>query len=126
VAAAYLYLNAALFVVFAIWMTLSPWRTATAMGFEQLAASGRSEYLVIYGGLQFGLAAFFGIAAASTSMHRTGVLFAVCLYAPIVLYRIVTVWRFWPVKGLTLTVAALEIALLLAALVLFRRYYHGP
>lgn len=118
--AAYLWLNTALYIIFAIWMTLSPWRTATAMGFEQLAPSGRSEYLVIYGGLQFGLAAFFGIAAASTSMHRTGVLFAVCLYAPIVLYRVITVWRFWPVKGLTLTVALLEIGLLLGALVLFR------
>jgi hypothetical protein len=120
VTAAYLYLNSALYIVFAIWMTLSPWRTATAMGFEQLAASGRSEYLVIYGGLQLGLAAFFGFAASSASMHRTGLLFALCLYAPIVLYRVITVWRFWPVKGLTLTVAALEVALLVAALFLFR------
>ena len=58
-------------------------------------------------------------------MHRTGVLFAVCLYAPIVLYRLVTVWRFWPVKGLTLTVAALEIGLLLVALVLLRLHRGG-
>jgi hypothetical protein len=120
VTAAYLYLNAALYIVFAVWMSLAPWRTASAMGFEQLTSSGRSEYLVIYGGLQFGLAVFFGFMASASPMHRTGVLFALCLYAPIVLYRVITVWRFWPVKGLTLTVAALEVALLLGAAVLLK------
>jgi hypothetical protein len=37
-----------------------------------------------------------------------------------VIYRVVTVWRFWPVKSVTLTVAALEIVLLVAAALLFR------
>jgi len=45
--AAYLYANAVMYAVFAVWMTLSPQRTAAALGYQSLSASGRSEYLVI-------------------------------------------------------------------------------
>jgi hypothetical protein len=116
--AAYLYLNAGLYLLFAAWQTLSPWRTAMALGFETLNSSGRSEFLVIYGGLQLGLAAFFAYTAMSESTHRLGLIFAVCTYAPIVLYRVATVARFWPVKSLTLIVGALELALLVGAVVM--------
>jgi hypothetical protein len=115
--AAYLYLNAALYLIFAVWQTLSPWKTATALGFESLANSGRSEFLVIYGGLQLGLAAFFAWTAMSESTQRVGLIFALCLYAPLVLYRVVTVVKFWPVKGLTVGVGCLEASLLIAAII---------
>lgn len=39
--------------------------------------------------------------------------------APIVLYRIVTVVKFWPVKSTTLVVGALEVSLLIAAVALY-------
>lgn len=112
--ATYLYANAVLYAVFAIWQTLSPWKTAAAVGYESLSASGRSEYLVVYGGLQLGLAAFFIFAAASPLWQRAGLMLAVCLYLPIVAYRTVTVIRFWPVGSTTLVVAGLEVALLIA------------
>jgi hypothetical protein len=43
------------------------------------------------------------------------VIFALCLYAPIAVYRLVTVGRYWPVSRVTLIVASLEIALLIGA-----------
>jgi hypothetical protein len=108
----YLFVNAALYLLFAVWVSLSPWRTAAGVGFESLTASGRSEYLVVYGGMELGFAAFFAIAALCAPYRRAGLLFAVCLYAGIVLYRVPTVLRFWPVSATTLTVAALELVLL--------------
>jgi hypothetical protein len=114
--AIYLYANAVLYVVFALWITLSPWATATGVGYETLSRSGRSEYLVVYGGLQLGLAAFFAFAALSEQTQRLGVIFALCLYAPIVAYRVITVIRFWPVQSTTLWVGSLEAGLLLAAI----------
>lgn len=110
----YLYANAVLYAVFAIWQTLSPWKTAAAVGYESLSASGCSEYLVVYGGLQVGLAAFFVFAAASPAWQRAGLLLAVCLYLPIVAYRTITVIRFWPLSSTTLIVGCLEVALLIA------------
>lgn len=117
--AAYLYLNAALYLVFAAWMTFSPWKTAATVGYESLSASGRSEFLVIYGGLQLGLAALFAFTAVVPAHRRFGLVVALCLYLPIVLYRIVTVARFWPVKSTTLVVGALEVGLLVAAVALY-------
>ncbi len=118
----YLWLNAALYALFAVWCTVSPGRTATNLGYESLTAGGRSEYLVIYGGLQLGFAAFFAILArGDASLQRLGVLFALCLYVPIVAYRATTVVKFWPLPSMTLMVAALEGVLLVAALVLYLR-----
>ncbi len=120
--AIYLYANAALYAAFALWITLSPWKTSVAIGYESLTSSGRSEYLVVYGGLQLGLAAFFALLAVNVQMHRLGLLFSVCLYVPIVLYRLITVGRFWPVESTTLIVGALEVVLLVAAIALLVAY----
>lgn len=112
----YLYLNAILYVVFAVWCTLLPARTAAALGYLTLSSGGRSEYLVVYGGLQLGLAFVFFQTARIASLQRVGLMIAIALYVPIVLYRIVSVARNWPVPTLTLETAGLEAALLIAAL----------
>jgi hypothetical protein len=117
--AIYLYINAALYLTFAIWMTLSPWKTAAAVGYQTLAPNGRSEFLVIYGGLQLGLAIFFAIVGATPNYHRLGILFALCLYAPIVIYRVVTVLKFEVNAGNTIAIGGLEVALLIGAIVLY-------
>jgi hypothetical protein len=119
--ALYLWTNSALYLCFAIWMTLSPASTAKAVGYLSLSPSGRSEFLVIYGGLQLGLAAFFGLCAYRPSMSGAGVWLAVLLYAPIALYRVTTVIRFWPVERTTLVVGGLEVALFVWALILMAR-----
>jgi hypothetical protein len=122
--AAYLYANSVLYVLFAAWVTISPWRTAAGVGFEKLSASGKSEYLVVYGGLELGLAVFFAITAMNAAQHRIGLLFALCLYVPIVIYRVVTVPLFWPVASTTLVVAALEAGLLIWGGLLYLQRHH--
>lgn len=116
--AIYLWTNAALYIIFAVWMTVLPWQTSAAIGYTALSASGKSEYLVIYGGLQVGLAAFFAWCAWQETLHRTGIVFAICLYTPIVIYRAGTVMRFWPVSMVTVSVAVLEAALWIGAVAL--------
>jgi hypothetical protein len=110
----YLWASAILYAGFGAWCTLAPERTARAAGYEVLSAGGRSEYLVVYGGLQFGLAICFAWLAAH-EMHRLGLGFALALTTPIVLFRAVTVVRNWPVGTTTVALAGLEFALLAAA-----------
>jgi hypothetical protein len=119
--AVYLYLNAAIYALFAVWTTLSPEQTAFIQGYEVLANSGRSEYLVVYGGMELGFAAFFVWTALAPGLQRAGLVFALFLYVPIVAYRMVTVAHYWPVSGTTLVVAGLEIILLLWAVILVLR-----
>ncbi|HEY0230302.1 MAG TPA: DUF4345 domain-containing protein [Dokdonella sp.] len=116
----YLYFNAGLYALFALWCTLAPTRTAQGVGYESLSRSGLSEYLVVYGGLELGLGLFF-FYCIQAGAQRIGLVFAVLLYAPIVVYRIATVARQWPVSSTTLLVGTLEVLLLLAALALWWR-----
>lgn len=117
----YLWVNAALYALFAVWCTVAPATTAASLGYINRNSAGHSEYLVIYGGLQFGLALFFAWTAARSNLASVGVTFALLLYAPIVIYRWITVIKFWPVPSMTVGVGVLETALLIWALVLFQR-----
>jgi hypothetical protein len=117
--AIYLYLNAALYACFALWCTFAAEKTSVNLGYLSLAPGGRSEYLVIYGGLQLGLAGAFWLLARQPELNRVGVVFALVLYGPIVVYRIVTLFRFWPVATLTVATGCLETVLLLAAMWLY-------
>jgi len=109
---AYLLTNAALYAVFAVWCTIGANRTATSLGYVTRNSGGQGEYLVIYGGLQFGLAAFFWWSTRNAQHLYAGLMLALALYVPIVAYRLATILKYWPVPSLTLGVAALEVALL--------------
>lgn len=115
----YLLTNAVLYAVFAIWCTLAADRTAVSLGYVTRNAAGHSEYLVIYGGLQLGLAAFFWWCARGGENLYAGLVLALGLYVPIVAFRVLTVWKYWPVPSLTLAVGALELGLLAWGLVVF-------
>jgi hypothetical protein len=117
--AVYLYANAALYLVFALWCTFAAKTTAASLGYTALSSGGRSEYLVIYGGLQLGLAGFFWFVARQPDLNPVGVVFALILYGPIVAYRLVTLFRLWPVAPLTIATGVLESLLLLVAIWLY-------
>lgn len=115
----YLYFNAALYLLFAIWCTLAPAATAAGIGYVVLSPSGMSEFLVVYGGMELGFAAFFTWCASRA--ERAGLLFALCLYAPIVVWRWSSVaTAHGPISAVTLATGALETMLLVAALALLR------
>ena len=117
----YLYLNAILYVLFAAWCSFAPSSTSNSIGFLGLSNGGKSEYLVVYGGLQWGLAIAFWLLARDAAYWKIGMLLSIALYAPIVVYRVITVARYWPVPTLTLATGSLEFVLLIAALAIYRR-----
>ncbi|MEP6907924.1 MAG: DUF4345 domain-containing protein [Pseudoxanthomonas sp.] len=117
---AYLYLNALLYALLALWCTLFPHATASAVGYQVLSKSGQSEYLVIYGGLQLGMAFLFAYFAW-TRQPRNGLVLSLAFYGPIVLYRTVTLAQLWPVEPTTVLLAALEWALLIAGAALLAK-----
>jgi len=117
----YFYVNAVLYVALAAWCTLKHQQTSAASGYLALSASGHSEYLVVYGGLQIGLAIFYAYIASQPAYVSLGVVFSVMLYAPIVLFRVVTVMLNWPVSPVTLATGSLELILLIWSVMLWRR-----
>ena len=117
----YLVFNAVLYAAFAVWCTIKWGQTSQASGYQALSNAGRSEYLVIYGGLQLGMAAFYAYTALNPQYHALGLVFSLCIYAAIVVYRISTVCLYWPVGNVTLVFALLEILLLIAAVDIYSR-----
>lgn len=113
--APYLWFNALAYAVFALWCTLQPTSTSQKLGYLSLSSSGHSEYSTVYGGLQWGLSLLFALFAIKPELRRTGVLAAILLYAPIVVYRQVSLTQNAPVETLTYAVAVLEVILLIAA-----------
>lgn len=104
-----------MYVVIGLWCALNLDDTAAKLSDTVLSASGHTESLTVYGGLQWGLPLMFACFAATRSLHRTGVIVAIARYAPIVLPRNVAIWRNGPVETMMQMVAGLELAMLLAA-----------
>lgn len=115
----YLYVNAALYAVFALWCTLAPERTAKSLGYVSRNNDGKVEYLTVYGGMQWGLAILFATLATHKAPSTLALSIAIGLYAPLAFYRWGAIARNRPVSGMILVVAALETALFIAALALW-------
>lgn len=126
-AAIYLWFNAVVYAGFALLCTLRLDATSRSLGYETLSRSGHSEYITVYGGLQWGLALIFAFFAMRPELHRPGLIVALLLYLPIVVHRLLSLARFAPVAKLTYGVAALEVAMLLAAVALwYASGFHRP
>ena len=111
----YLYLNSALYLTLAVWGTIAPQRTAMRLGYLTMSDRGRAEYLTTYGGLQVGLTILFFLLTRSGD-PTLGLRIAIGIYAPILLYRIVTGLINLPAFGSTLGAVGLEALLLIVAI----------
>jgi hypothetical protein len=117
----YLIINAAVYAALAVFCTARHGAAARGSGYTALSDGGHSEYLTVYGGLQLGLAVAYAWTATNAALIRPALIFSVCLYLPIVIYRVITVFLFKVRSPVTLGTGALEFILLVAALVLTLR-----
>lgn len=118
----YLALNAVLYALFATWCSLAPQQTSTFLGLARNNPAGESEYLAVYGGLQAGLAVFYGLATFTPGYRHAAVIFSLALYGGIVALRTIAILRLgFNEIGNARYAYVLEIILLLIALVLVLR-----
>lgn len=117
--ALYLWSNALLYVVFAALCSLRPAATSRSIGFLSLNQGGLAEYLTVYAGMEFGLGLMFAWMALRPELHRVGLVVALMIYGPIVLFRWINVIRLWPVPRITLGTGVLEAGLFFTALILW-------
>lgn len=119
---AYLAINAVLYAIFAAWCSLAPQSTANFLGLARSNPAGESEYLAVYGGLQAGLAVFYGVAAFTPEHRRAAVIFSLAIYGGIVALRTVAALRLgFSELGNARYAYVLEGVLLIAAVVLVVR-----
>ncbi len=116
----YLWINAALYAIFSVMCFARVEATSGALGYVTLNAAGHSEYSVVYGGLQLGLAGFFAYAAyPQNDAARAGLMLAMAIYVPIVISRWTTVLYYGVRAPVTIGTGVLETALALGAAALW-------
>ncbi|MES2885933.1 MAG: DUF4345 domain-containing protein [Pseudomonadota bacterium] len=112
----YFAFNAALFLAAGIYCLLARATVPLRLGFADLDESGYSEFITVYGGMQIGIAAFFGYLATQPGVQSVGLVFSVLFYGGIATLRVVSLLRFRHLHTLTYKLAAGEVLLLLSAL----------
>ncbi len=118
----YLAFNALMYAVFAAWCTFAPRQTGEFVGLTHTTRGGESEYLAVYGGLQAGLALFYGLALFSGGHRQSALWMSVFLYGGISAFRTIAVTRLgFESLGNARFFYCAEIALFLAALFLIAR-----
>lgn len=109
----------------AFWCTIRPEATSQAVGFELLSGSGRSEYYVVYGGLQLAL----GIAFLWPLRRPNDVHYALrlcCLvHTCLVVFRTASLVAVNGVGSTTRGLAAGEWAILIGTLLVWRLHSNG-
>lgn len=88
---AYLALNAIIYVLLGLWCAWDPHFTSEAVGVRFEGIKGIAEYYAVYGGLQFGMGIFFGLACLEPTFQKAAVSFAACVYGGLVFFRLLSV-----------------------------------
>lgn len=111
----FLILNGVLYVALGIWCTLLPGKTSSAIGFSLPNNSAKSEYIVVYGGLEIALGGFFLLCAIRPGMTEAGLWFGLLLYGCLTVYRWGTIIAFKKLSAFIYTIVTIETAMALWA-----------
>ncbi|NNE42713.1 MAG: DUF4345 family protein [Gemmatimonadetes bacterium] len=123
---AFLAVNAVMYTVFALWCTLQPRQTAEFLGLSLPGPPALSEFTAVYGGLEAGMAAFFALGLLKPSLRKAVLVFALCLYAGLFVFRTTVVVRYGAEVGNTLGAYGLELVFLVWAVILSRKHLATP
>lgn len=118
---AYLWFNGALYGLFALWCTLRPEQTSSFLGLEPKGTKGMSEYVAVYGGLEAGLAVFYGLSATRAQWQEPALWMSACIYLGLVLFRSIVAFRSGFALGTAWGALGLELVMGVVAVVLLSR-----
>jgi len=107
-AKAFLIVNGVLYIGLALWCTLLPMKTSEAIGFALPNSSAKSEYLVVYGGLELAMGAFFLLCALRSNMVDAGLWFALLTYGCLMVYRWTTIFALQDLSRFIYSMVTLE------------------
>ena len=116
--ALFLWINAIAYAGLSLLCVVRLRATAASLGYTSLGSGGVSEFATVYGGLQLGLALFFAVCAMNPAMQRNGLVFALCLYVPLAVFRTISLLATGG-SGVTWSVFALEVTLMLVTVALW-------
>lgn len=111
-------LTSLIYFALSIWCSLQPEVTSHKVGFELRGGSGQSEFLTVYGGLEFGLAL---ILAATLWQNETviyGLWVSTLIHGSLVIFRTIAFFRFSDFESFTYRLAVGEWIILAITIIL--------
>lgn len=105
-----------LYLALAIWCTVDPANTSSKVGLTIQPGSGQSEFLTVYGGLEFGLGLVLLIPWFYPQSTRQILLACLLIHGSLVLFRTAGFLVFSGITGMTWRLAAGEWVIFLIAL----------
>jgi len=116
IAKTYLTLVSLLYFGLAMWCTCAPAATSEKIGLKLNGGSGKSEYMTVFCGMEFGLALILIVLAWRPGMANEGVLVCVLMHAALVLFRTTSLFWFSDIEPMTWKLAVGEWVILLLGL----------
>jgi len=116
IAKTYLTIVSLLYFGLAFWCTCAPATTSQKVGLSLSNGSGKSEFMTVFGGLEFGLALVLIVFAWRPGMASEGVLVCVLIHAALVMFRTVSLFWFSDIEPMTWKLALGEWVILLLGL----------
>jgi hypothetical protein len=107
------------YMLLGVWCAVSPQQTSQTVGFDLKPGSGQSEFLSVYGGLEFGLGLAFLLPLLRPESTTAILLTCLLSHAGIVVFRTIGWFLFTGISSTTIGLAAVEWVIFLGAAVLF-------
>ena len=108
-----------LYMILGIWCATMPTHTSQTVGFELKPGSGQSEFLTVYGGLEFGLGLAFLVPLLRTESTTSILLTCLLAHAGIVIFRTIGWFLFTGISSTTVSLAVVEWVIFVASAVLY-------
>ncbi|QEG23753.1 hypothetical protein [Mariniblastus fucicola] len=111
----FLALTGVLYLGLALWCTVDPKTTSEEVGFQLQQGSGQSEFVTVYGGLEFALALILLMPLLWSDAVRFSLISCLTVHACLVLFRTIAYFRFEGIGSFTHRLAIGEWVILLVS-----------
>jgi hypothetical protein len=109
------------YLALAGWCSVQPDKTSKAVGFTLTPGSGQSEFLVVYGGLEFALGLIFLWPLYRPDEIAFPLFVCLVVHASLVAFRTISFFLYGGIESTTYYLAATEWAIFLGSAYLFVR-----
>lgn len=108
-----------MYMALSVWCSIDPATTSSKVGFDRVGGPGKSEFLVIYGGLELALALIFLMPWVQPQFTSASLWACIIVHACLVGFRMVSFMIYSDFTSMTYRLAIGEWVVLITALVLW-------
>ena len=111
-----------MYIGLALWCSIDPQTTSAKIGLELIGGSGQSEFLTVYGGLEFGLGLMLLLPWLKNEWTEGALLSCLLIHGSLAAFRTLGYLSFENIEGLTHRLAIGEWVILILSAIIWTRF----